>query len=131
MNALDKIKEFVAATPGSTWWVEELLFRGEAIDGEHGGKLKGAHVMLGVKFVGPDGRENLTISDPIPVGDLPNGIPVADVLNELQLAQQKTIDDQQTKIASHTIAVTELNQQLALHRAEIQRLKGARQPSRR
>ena len=92
MNALDKIKEFVAATPDSTWWVEELLFRGEEHTDEHGGRLKGAHVRLGVRYNGPDGVPHLSITQPIPVGDLPNGIPVVSVLSELHLTQQNTID---------------------------------------
>lgn len=113
---LENVKKFVEANPGSTWWLEELLFRGAPAD-EAGGKLKGAHVKIGMRYTGPDGEEHAKVTESIPVGNAPTDVPVGDVLSDLHLTQQTTVDVHEQTIKDLNKSIEDLKES---HKQELE-----------
>lgn len=100
MSKLDEIRKFVDSNPGSRWWVEEYLARGKPSKQE-GGEIAGAHVTFGVESTKPNGVVGREIFGPYPVGDMPDGIPLGDMLNELNKAQQLSLETLTSQVASN------------------------------
>ena len=103
LTPLQKAQLAAEAVEG-TWYFDEYLYRGEPND-QPGGQYKGSHVVVGIRYTDQFGDAQTKLFPPMPVGDMPEAVPLGAIFPEAAVAMQRTLDAQTTTIAEHVATI--------------------------